>query len=130
MRKEALIFIGEERLEIARIDVVAARGEPPAAFVCEIRPEQRGVPVENHARYFEVASERRRSIGRKQAGHGSRSSGGEPQRANRRGKGYTPQSARFRFAAHLAGATSTAPVSVRPKRSGLYMSSTTACGSM
>src|SRR5262245_15209941 len=129
MRKEALVLIGEERLEIARIDIVAGRGEPPAAFVGEIRPEQRGVAVENHARDFEVASERRRSIGRKQAGHGPRGRGGEPERANRRAKSYAPQSARFRRAAHLAGPTSTAPVSVRPKRSGLYMSSTTACGS-
>ena len=92
MRRKALVLIGEERLEIARIDVGPGRGEPPASFAREIGPEQRAVAVENDARDFEIASERRRSVGCKQAGHRARSGGGEPERANRRGKGNAPQS--------------------------------------
>ena len=61
MLEEALVLIGEQRLEIARIDLLARRCQPPAALAGKIGPEQLAVTVKHHPRHFEVAAERRRS---------------------------------------------------------------------
>ena len=61
MREEASILIGEQRLEVTRIDIIAGGGKPPAAFAREIGPEQRAVAVEHDSGDFEIATERRRS---------------------------------------------------------------------
>jgi hypothetical protein len=50
MPVEALVLIGEERLEVMRIDLVARRWQPPAAFAGEIGPEQLAVAVRTSAR--------------------------------------------------------------------------------
>ena len=68
MREEASILIGKQSLEVTRIDIIAGGGKPPASFAREIGPEQGAVAVENNARDFEIAPERRRPIGLDQAG--------------------------------------------------------------
>src|SRR5512135_194440 len=55
---EALVLVGEQRLEEARIDVVARRWQPPAAFGREIGAQQLAVAVDYDGRNFEVTPER------------------------------------------------------------------------
>ena len=60
MSEEALVLIGEQRLEEERVDLLARRRQPPAAFAGEIGPEQLAVAIEHERRDFEIAAERRR----------------------------------------------------------------------
>ena len=157
MGEEPLVLIGEQRLEEDRVDLLARGRKPPAAFTGEIGPEQLAVAIEHQSRDFEIAPERRRPERLERAHDCSGNRRDKPHRADRRegGTASPPSSAwsalcphhparyarrrlpigeRFEAVprlnrAHLAGATSTAPVSVRPKRSGRYISSITACGS-
>ena len=81
--EEALVLIGEQRLEEARIDLLARRRQPPAAFAGEIGPEQLAVAVEHHARDFEIAPERRRPERLEHAGNAAGDGRDDPHRADR-----------------------------------------------
>ena len=61
MLEEALVLIGEQHVEITRIDLLARGGEPPAALARHIGPEQLAVAVEHGLGDFEIAAERRRT---------------------------------------------------------------------
>ncbi len=130
MLEEALILIGEQRVEIARIDLRARGRQPPAPFAGDIGPKQFAVTVEHHARDFEIAPKRRRPKRLEHAGDAAGQRGEHPHRADRgEHRAPLPFVLALYGCTHFAGATSTAPVSVRPNRSGRYMSSTTAWGS-
>ncbi len=83
MPVEALVLIGEERLEVMRIDLIARRRQPPAAFAGEIGPEQLAVAVEHQRRHFEIAPKRRRPERLEQARNAARDRGNDPHHADR-----------------------------------------------
>src|SRR5690242_7766939 len=132
---EALVLVGEQRLEEARIDVVARRWQPPAAFGREIGAQKLAVAVDHDGRDFEVTPKRSWPERLEQAGDSARDRRGNPHHPNRDIDRSTPPRVAallrsdLQLGAHFAGETVISPVPVRPKRSGRYMSSTTACGS-
>ena len=119
MLGKAFVLIGKQQLQKARIDVFLGRRQPPAPLAGGIGAQQLPLTVEHHVRCFEILAERRRP----QRIH-PRSPGQRGQQS-RTGKARQGEPPRFHFAAVM----SIVPVAVRPKRSGRYMSSTTACGS-
>ena len=120
MLVEALILVGEQQLEEARIDILHRRRQPPAAFAGGIGAQQLAIAVEHHVRKFEILAERRRS----ERIDPNATAGKHDQRGS---AGDTRQDEAPVL--HLPAVISTEPVAVRPKRSGRYMSSTIACGS-
>ena len=119
MLPEALVLIGEQHVEEARIDVGDRRRQPPAAFARRISAQQAPFPVDHAGREIEGLAERRRA---------ERSD--PPRRAGKSRRAYQnagENEARL-VTHHFAAVTSMLPLPVRPKRSGRYMSSTTACG--
>ena len=163
MLEEALVLIGEQHVEITRIDLIARGGEPPAALARDVGAEQFAVAVDHGLGEFQIAAERGRSERVDQAprcADGHASDGGKTSgriegstaprplltfevRATRAARRLiVPVTRRaeravlarsgeggFSSLVHLADCTLTAPVPVRPKRSGRYMSSISACGS-
>ena len=117
MRREALVFVGKEQLQKARIDVLPRGRQSPTAFIGRIGAQQPAVAVEHDVRIFEILAERR---------------GPErlrPERAGKQRDGRgAAQACKDNAPALHFGAISTVPVAVRPNRSGRYMSSTFACG--
>ena len=61
MLEEALVLIGEQHVEITRIDLIAGGGEPPAALARHIGAEQFAVAVDHGLGEFQIAAERGRS---------------------------------------------------------------------
>ena len=102
-----------------RIDVGNRRRQPPAAFARRISAQQAPFPIDHAGREIEVLAERRRA---------ERSD--PPRRAGKSRRAYeNARENEMRFLTHhFAAVTSMLPLPVRPKRSGRYMSSTTACG--
>src|ERR1700687_2114539 len=119
VRTKAFVLIGKQHLQKARVDILHRLRQPPAPFAGGIGAQQLALAVEYHMRGFEILAERRRSQridprAADECGHRRRS-----------GKACEDETGALHFAAEI----SIAPVAVRPKRSGWYMSSTIACGS-
>ena len=119
MNAETLVLIGKQHVEETRIDVGNRRRQPPAAFARRISAQQAPFPIDHAGREIEVLAERRRA---------ERSD--PPRRAGKSRRAYeNARENEVRFLTHhFAAVTSMLPLPVRPKRSGRYMSSTTACG--
>src|SRR4029079_6653654 len=151
---EALILIGEQHVEIARIDVLSRRRQPPAAVTSDIGPEQLAVPVDHDGRKLDILAERGGTEHIDQSGDAAGDDRYEPDQADASEDGEAfPRSqpclpladgegglahcdppivrraACFELLVHFADFTLAVPVPVRPKRSGRYMSSMLACGS-
>src|SRR3990172_6149347 len=118
MLVEALILVGEQQPNKARIDVLRISRQPPAPVRRGIGAQQPPVAVEHDMRIVQGLSERRWPQGI------------EPRAACQRdGCSRAGQACDDApTACHFAAWISMAPVAVRPKRSGRYMSSTIACG--
>ena len=59
MRREALVFIGEEQLQKARIDVLPRGRQSPTAFIGRVGAQQSAVAVKHDVRIVEILAERR-----------------------------------------------------------------------
>jgi hypothetical protein len=149
MSPETLVLIGEQHVEKAGVDVRHFCRQAPAAVSGRIGPQQLAVAVEHLFGKFEMPAERRRTERpHRVRGCGKQKDAGDRDRnesvANRssprmRGPGRSNCAIRIpaatgmsgkgvRRLAHLPVVTSTLVLSVRPKRSGRYMSSMLACG--
>ena len=118
MPVEALVLIRKQQTQKARVDVLSRNRQPPAALFRRVGAQQAPLAVEHDMGIFEIPGERRRPQRIDPGRAGGRNDGSRC--AGRRDYALP--------ARHLAE-ISIAPVAVRPKRSGRYMSSTFACGS-
>jgi hypothetical protein len=57
---EALVLVGEQQVEKARIDIVARRRQPPTAFRRGVRSQQPAVAIDHERREGEPLAQRRR----------------------------------------------------------------------
>ena len=120
MRAEALVLVGKQHVEEARIDVGHFGRQAPAAVGRRIGAQKLAVAIEHLLGEFEIFAERRRPERPDPPGRADHHCGASKRRDNER---YAKFAAR-----HLPVVTSTFSLLVRPKRSGRYMSSTLACG--
>src|SRR6202044_1608798 len=120
MRAEALVLIGKQHVEEARIDVGHFGRQAPAAVGGRIGGQKLAVTIEHLLGEFEIAAERRWTERPGSPGSAGHHCGASKRRDNKR---YAKFATR-----HLPVVTSTLSLPVRPKRSGRYMSSTLACG--
>src|SRR5580658_9642716 len=120
MAAEALVFVSQQHVEKARIDVGDRRRQAPAAVLCGVGAKQPAVAVEHLRRKFKSLAERHRAEPGDPADCGR-------QHGNERQRETGPNEAQS-ASHHFPAKTSTLPLSVRPKRSGRYISSTLACG--
>ncbi len=116
---ETFVLIGKEQFEETRIDVFLGRRQPPASLAGGIGAQQLALAVEHHVRGLEIFAERRPSQRIHPGADGQR---GQKSRAGKTRQDKSP-------GLHFAAVMSIVPVAVRPKRSGRYISSTSACGS-
>ena len=118
MGEEALVLIGEQRLEEDRIDLLARGRKPPAAFAGEIGPEQLAVAIEHQRRDFEIAPERRRPEATRTCRRWLRQSprSATPRRSRRRRHGVATSSAWSPCPISRARARGVAIGRVRPYR--------------
>ena len=144
MLVEALVFIGKEQFQEARIDVMHRRRQPPAPFGGGIGAQQLPVPVEHELRIFQMAAEPRRPE-RIDPGRPANKDREAQDDGSREGKLEATPALRLALpllsfavprgcdavrtddigeAAHFPAVISIVPVAVRPKRSGRYISST------
>ena len=119
MLVETFVLIGEQHFEETRIDILDGRRQPPAPLAGGVGAQQPALAVEHDMRGLHILAERRPAERIDPGNPGQR---GQKSRA---GKAAEDETSAFHFAAVI----SIVPVAVRPKRSGRYMSSTTACGS-
>ena len=69
MLTKAPVLIGEQHIEVARINVIGARRQAPAPVSGRKRAQQPPVPINNKCRVREVLAERRRSERDDERGH-------------------------------------------------------------
>ena len=81
MRAEALVLVGEQHVEEARIDIVDRRRQPPAAFARSHRPQQPAVAVD-HQR-SRTRDPRRAAPGRARRSTSAAAAGKQPRRRRR-----------------------------------------------
>ncbi len=67
---EALVLVGDQQVEIARIDVGDGRGQPPASVRRRVGPQQAAVAVDHDGGEFERFAERDRAEGMDPGGEG------------------------------------------------------------
>ena len=118
---EALVLVGDQQIEVTRIDVFHGRGQPPAAVDSRVRPQQSARCGRSRRSKTRCFPERRGAEGMDPRGEGA----GARHRTESQcdGSGAMRRHRRWSFA-HFAASISTEPTPVRPKRSGRYMSST------
>ena len=105
MVPEALVLIGEQHVEIARIDVGARGRQAPAPLMRGVGTEQCALPVDYARRELDVTAERRRAEGLEEPGDAARERRADPRHRDRR-----DQSRRFH-----AGCGGTSPL-IAPAR--------------
>ncbi len=119
---EALVLVGEQQIEVTRIDVFHGRGQPPAAVDSRIGPQELPVAVDHDGRELDAFAERHGAEGMDPRGEGPGARDRTKSQCNGGGANAPPPPC-WSFA-HFAASISTEPTPVRPKRSGRYMSST------
>ncbi len=58
MFAEALVLVGDQQVEVARIDILHGRGQSPAPVDCRVGPQQLAVAVDHDGGEFEIFAER------------------------------------------------------------------------
>src|SRR5207244_3618320 len=123
VRVEALVLVGDQQIDIARIDVLDGRRRAPTSVHRCIGAQQLPIAINHDGREFNVLPKR---DGPERMDPGRATDDREGYRDG--GDANAPPPLRS-TGGHFAASISTEPTPVRPKRSGRYMSSTYACGS-
>ncbi len=95
MLRVALVLIGEQDGEEARIDIGARRLKPPAPFRRGVGPQQPAVAVDHHGRIAKLLPARRRAEGEGPPGSGSKEAKHQSSTCDHKGRCATSSATSF-----------------------------------